>query len=512
MPNNSINNKRIAKNTLMLYIRMFLTMGITLFTSRVVLQVLGVEDFGIYNVVGGIVSMLGFLNGAMANAVQRFLSFEIGRGDALKVNHVFNVSLVAHLCISIFVLIVAEFAGVWYLNTYINIPTERLSAAHWVLQCAIISTCFNIVQVPYNAIIIAKEEMGVYAYVSIIEVVLKLLIAYLLLAFSFDKLILYSVLNTVVTILVLAIYNVYCNKKFTEVKLRLVHDGKLLKEIIDFAGWNMLGELAWVFTGQGVNIILNLFFGPVVNAAKGIAEQVNGAVSRFVTNFQTALNPQLVKSFAANEIDDMIVLLYRGIRFSYYLLFMLSLPLIINMDLILNIWLTEVPEYATGFCQLVLISSLTATVSNLLSQVAKAYGKIRNYQIIVSVCLFMNFPLSYLVLKLGASPLSTMFVNIAIQLSLIFIRLVLTKSMITLSIRSFFKHVICPVFSVSLTSSIIPLICFWSISNIWVNFIVTSIVAVICVCLSALFVGMERNERTYVITKVKDIILKIPAK
>ena len=512
MNDNSINNKRIAKNTLMLYIRMFLIMGITLFTSRIVLQVLGVEDFGIYNIVGGIVSMLGFLNGAMANAVQRYLSFEIGRGNIKRVNNIFNVSLQAHICIAIFVFIVIELTGVWYLNNYINIPSERLNAAHWVLQCAILSTVLNILQVPYNAIIIAKEEMNIYAYVSVIEVTLKLLVAYLLFLFSFDKLKLYSILNTVVTVLILAIYNIYCRCRYAEVKLKFIIDWKTLKEIIGFASWNMLGEIAWVFTGQGVNLILNLFFGPVVNAARGIADQVNAAIMRFVTNFQTALNPQIVKSYAASQIEDMKRLLFRGIRFSYYLLFMLSLPLILNMDFVLNIWLTDVPQYAKEFCQLVLISSLTATISNLLAQVAKAYGKIRNYQIIVSFCLFLNFPLSYLVLKLGASPLWTMLINIAVQILLIFIRLLLTKSMISLSIRQFVLTVIFPIVGVSILASVVPIISYVSIPDGWLNFFLTSIISILSVATISLCIGMNKDERAYIKVISKKLITKIRLK
>ena len=332
------NNKRIAKNTLLLYFRMLLMMVVSLFTSRIVLDKLGVTDYGIYNVVGGIVSMLGFLTGAMANAVQRFLSFEIGRGDKQRVNHIFNVSLMAHCGIAIFVLIAMELAGVWYLNTYINIPVVRLDAANWVLQCAILSTLFSIIQVPYNALIIAKEQMGIYAYLSILDVCVKLGIVYLLNVGNFDKLKLYSVLMMLVTIIILAIYNRYCVRKYEEARFRVIRDTKTLKEMVQFAGWNMFGEIAWVFTGQGVNIILNLFFGPAVNAARGLADQVNGAVSRFVNNFQVAVNPQLVKSYAVDQFEEMKKLLYRSSRFSYYLMLFLSLPLILRMNYILHIF------------------------------------------------------------------------------------------------------------------------------------------------------------------------------
>lgn len=509
MPSTSSNNKRIAKNTLLLYFRMLLMMAVSLYTSRVVLDKLGITDYGIYNVVGGIVGMLGFLTGAMGNAVQRYLSFEIGRGDKERVNHIFNVSLLAHVVIAVIVLVVMEFAGVWYLNTYMNIPAGRLDAANWVLQCSILTTMFTIVQVPYNAIIIAKEQMGIYAYISILEVVLKLAVVYILVIGHFDRLKLYSVLIMAVTIGILMIYRIYCVKKYDEAKFRFIKDTKTLKEITSFAGWNMLGELAWVFTGQGVNIILNLFFGPAVNAARGLADQVNGAVARFVNNFQTAVNPQLVKSYAADQLDDMKKLLYRGIRFSYYLLLVLSMPLILNMDFILHVWLKDVPKYATGFCRLVLICSMVQSVSNLLAQVARAYGKIRKYQLCVSIFLFLNFPLSYLVLKLGASPLSTMIVNISIQAMLLFVRLYLTRPMIGLSIMDFIQKVIMPIIKVTVASVIITCLCAYNFQPGWCTFLIISFVSIASSIICVFAFGINSNERKYLISIFKIILKKM---
>ena len=512
MTSTSTNNKRIVKNTLSLYFRMLLMMAVSLYTSRVVLDKLGITDYGIYNVVGGIVGMLGFLTGAMGNAVQRYLSFEIGKGDKGRVNHIFNVSLLAHGVIAIIVLVVMEIAGVWYLNTYMNIPTDRLDAAHWVLQCSILTTMFTIVQVPYNAIVIAKEQMGIYAYLSILEVTLKLAVVYMLSIGDIDKLKLYSVLIMFVTVGVLMVYRIYCIKKYEEAKFRFVKDTNTLKEITGFAGWNMLGELAWVFTGQGVNIILNLFFGPTINAARGLAEQVNGAVTRFVSNFQIAVNPQLVKSYAAEQLDEMKKLLYRGIRFSYYLLLVLSMPLILNMDFILHIWLKDVPEYTTGFCQLVLICGMVSSVSNLLSQVARAYGKIRKYQMWVSVCLFLNFPLSYLVLKFGASPLATMVVNICIQVILLFIRLYLTKPMIGISIMDFTRKVLFPIIEITVISTILPCLCAYELQASWMNFFIICFVSLACTTTCILTIGVSANERAYIKGMCKTAINKIKHK
>lgn len=502
-------NKRIAKNTLLLYFRMLLMMVVSLFTSRIVLDKLGITDYGIYNVVGGIVSMLGFLTGAMANAVQRFLSFEIGRGNKEQVNHIFNVSLMAHVGIAILMLIVMEIAGVWYLNTYMNIPIERLNAANWVLQCSIFATLFSIIQVPYNAIIIAKEQMGIYAYISILEVCLRLVIVYLLSIGNFDKLKLYSVLMMLITIGILAIYNRYCARKYEEAKFRVVRDTKTLKEITGFAGWNMLGELAWVFTGQGVNIILNLFFGPAVNAARGLAEQVNAAVSRFVNNFQVAVNPQLVKSYAVGQLEEMKRLLYSSTRFSYYLMLLLSLPLILRMDYVLHLWLIDVPEFTTDFCQLVLICTLVSTISNLLSQVARASGRIRNYQVLVSIVLFLNFPLSYLVLSFGASPLATMLVNLCVQFSLIFVRLYIVRNIVDISFFIFAKKVLFPLTKVTVVSILIPCFCTNVFEDSFSGFVFVCIISFLCSGVSIWLLGMNANERLYFIKVAKNILNKI---
>lgn len=503
------NNKRIAKNTLLLYFRMLLMMFVTLFTSRVVLDKLGVTDYGIYNVVGGVVAMLGFLNSSMSNAVQRYLSFEIGKNNEAGVNRIFNVSLFAHAGIAVFVFVVMEIVGVWYLNTHMNIPAERMDAANWVLQCSIFTTLFTIVQVPYNAIIISKEQMGIYAYISILEVVLKLLVVYMLAIGNFDKLKLYSVLIMVVTIGIVMIYRFYCTRKYKEAKFKFIKNWNLLKQIVGFASWNMLGELAWVFTGQGVNIILNSFFGPVVNAARGLAEQVNGAVNRFVANFQTAVNPQLIKNYASDQLGEMKTLLFRSTRFSYYLLLALSLPIILKMDFILHLWLKEVPDYTTGFCQLVLVSSLVSTLSNLLAQVARAYGKIRNYQIIVSIFLFLNFPLSYIVLKFGGSPLSTMFVNIGINAMLLFVRLRLTNRMIQMTYGSFIRNVLFPVIIVTAVALVIPLTIYFMLDNSIISFIIVCLVSFVSVGVSTYALGMNANERLYILAAISKIITKI---
>lgn len=486
---------------------MLLMMAVSLYTSRVVLEVLGVTDFGIYNVVGGIVSMLGFLNSSMANAVQRFLSYEIGKGTDGKIEHVFNIAMLVHFIIAFVVFLILEIAGVWYLNNHMVLPHERLVAANWVLQCTIVTTLFSIMQVPYNGIIIAKEDMGIYAYISIFEAILRLLIVYLLLIGSFDRLKLYAVLMMVVTLLVLMINRFYCIRKYREAHYKFVSDKKLLKEMTSFASWNMLGEIAWVMTGQGVNMILNLFFGPTVNAARGLAEQVNAAVLRFINNFQVALNPQIIKSYSAGDLEDMKRLLYMGTKISYFVLFLLAMPIIIEMELILGLWLNEVPPHTTLFCQLILICSLTACVSNLLAQVARAYGKIRKYQMVVSLFLLLNFPLSYIILTLGASAEMTVIINLVIQGLLLFVRLLLIRPMIALSIRQFVINVVIPIIRVTCCAVILPIFWKYYSDTSVINSLFTIILSLISSTISVIYLGMKKSERLkiqgVIITKIK---------
>ena len=499
-----INNKRIARNTMLLYLRMLIMMIVSLYTSRVVLEVLGVTDYGIYNVVGGIVSMLGFLNSSMSNAVQRFLSFEMGKGADGKVSHVFNIAMLAHLFIAIVVLIILEIAGTWYLNNHLVVPLDRMEAANWVLQCTIVTTFFSIMQVPYNGIIIAKEDMGIYAYISVFEAFVRLLIVYLLLIGPYDRLKFYAILMMTVTLVVLLINRVYCIKKYRETHFRFVRDKSLLKDMTSFASWNMIGEIAWVMTGQGVNIILNLFFGPSINAARGLAEQVNAAVMRFINNFQVALNPQITKSYSSGDIEDMKKLLYMGTKISYYVLFFLAFPIIIEMDFILGLWLHDIPPHTTLFCQLILVCSLTACVSNLLAQVARAYGKIRKYQIIVSLFLMLNFPLSYIILLLGATAEMTVTINIIIQGLLLFVRLILIRPMIALSIRQFVVKAVIPIIMVTGSAMVLPIIWKYYINTSVINSLITILLALISSAISILYLGMNKAERM----KINDLLIK----
>lgn len=503
-----INNRRILRNTVLLYIRMLVLMIITLFTSRIVLDALGTEDYGIYNVVGGVIALLSFVNNSMNIAAQRFYSFEIGKGDSAGLNKIFNVSLHAHLCIAFLFVIIAETVGLWFVKTYLVIPNTRFIAAMWVYQCVVVSSTLSVTQVPYSALIIAKEKMDVYAYFSIFDVVFKLLIVYIVYAHLYDNLIIFAILNMVLNIGMLFLYTRYVITKFEESKIIRYFNLNKLKELFNFSIWSMFGEIAWVFTLQGVNIILNIFYGPVVNAARGISYQVNSAVSRFIQGFQTAVNPQLIKSYAAGEYNEMLTLLYRSTRFSSYLLLVLSLPLVVEMDFVLGLWLKEVPKHTSLFCKLVLVGAFVDTLSNLLSQIPRACGKIKRYQFIVSMILLLNFPISYFILKQGYSPESTMVVYILISFSLLFVRLLLCKKMVRLTIIGFMRKVILPIIIVLISSIILPLLFRYSVSNEWFNSLISIIICVICVLISSIIFGMDNTERAHLTAFLKRCITR----
>ena len=410
------NTKLIAKNTMLLYFRMFLTLGVSLYTSRVVLNTLGVEDFGIYNVVGGVVMMFSFLNSSMASATQRFLSFELGKNDLIQLKKVFSMSVNIHVIIALAIFILAETIGLWFLNTKLVIPAERLYAANWVYQFSILSFMVTILSVPYNAIIIANERMKVYAYVSIIEVILKLIILYILVWFGFDKLKLYAILVFFVSAIIWLIYKTYCNSNFSESKYQYYWDKPLFSTLMNYAGWNLFGNLAVVTMVQGINIMLNLFFGPIVNAARGIAYQVNGAVNSFVINFQMAMNPQIVKSYASGDLKYMHKIIFQGAKYSFFLLFILSLPILLETELILKIWLKNVPEHTIIFTRLAIINVLIDSISGPLMTAAQATGNIKKYQAIVGGLLLLILPISYLFLIMGYPPEITLYISISISI------------------------------------------------------------------------------------------------
>jgi O-antigen/teichoic acid export membrane protein len=502
----SQNNRRIAKNTMMLYFRMILTMIVSLYTSRVILNTLGVEDYGIYNVVGGVVSMFAFFNSAMSSATQRFLSFEIGKGDFAQLRKTFNATQIIHIGIAVVIFILAETVGLWFVKTYLVIPPERLNAAIWVYHFSVLSFMVSIIQVPYNATIIAHERMNVYAYVSIIEVSLKLLIVFMLTWITYDKLKLYGILYFSVVFIVAAIYRVYTRRKFEESKFEFVKDKKLYKTLISYSGWNLFGNIAGVAKGQGVNILLNIFYGPVVNAARGIAMQVQAAVNSFVSNFQMAVNPQIIKSYAANERDYMYSLVMRGSKFSFYLLFFLSLPIMIEVDQILKLWLKIVPEYSSIFTILVLVIILIDCVSGPLMTAIQATGKIKVYQAVVGSLLMLILPISYFLLKMGYSPEITLYVNIVISIIALSFRLYLVWKLLGFPILRFIEEIILRNIGIVLLSLSLPLLIQYFMDEHFIRLIVVVFVTLIWNAVIIFSLGLQKSEKAIVIRGINKIL------
>lgn len=399
-----------------LYIRMAITMAVSLYTSRIILNTLGVEDFGIYNLVGGIVVLFSFFNNAMSASTQRFLNYEMAKNSVEAVRRVFSVSMNAHILIAGVIILLAETVGLWFLNYKLNIPTERMYAANIVYQFSILSFTVNILKVPYNASIIAYEKMSFYAWISIIEVVLKLIIVFILVLFSFDKLILFSILTFGVSVLIFIAYRIFSRRLFESCRYQLIHDKVIFKELIGFSGWSMMGSMSVIGSNQGVNMILNIFLGVAINATMGIANQVNSAIYGFISNFQLAFQPQVIKTYASDKLDKHRQLVFQASKFSFYLLLILVVPVFLNTDYILTLWLKILPEYAVEFTQLILVISLIDALSGPFWMSANAVGNIRNYQIGLSMINLLNLPFAYLVLHFGYTPYIVLVVRIALSI------------------------------------------------------------------------------------------------
>lgn len=486
---------------------MLLVMGVSLFTSRIVLRELGVSDYGIYSLVGGIVAMFGFFNSAMSSATQRYLSFDIGKGDQDKLRKTFSATLTIHAGIALLVLILAETIGLWYVNYKMVFPPERSFAVNVVYQFSVFSFLLGIVQVPYNALIIARERMNVYAYVSIIEVVLKLIIVFLLVYFGSDKLITYAVLTFVVSFIIRMIYQIYCRRNFKESKYKFEYDKEYYRELMSYSGWSLFGNIAAVARGQGINVVLNLFFGTVVNAAYGITLTVQGAVQSFVTNFQVAVNPQIIKNYAKGDLYAMQLLIFRSSKLSFFLFFILSFPIILNTDYILNLWLTVVPDHTVVFIQLAFIYLMIDSISYSLIIAVQATGKIKNYQMILGTFIFLSLPISYLVLKLGGSPESVYYVLISVTFLTLVFRMFFVKNLLGFKPLVFVRNVILPisltVLVVIATQQILKYLFIKVQALNFVEFLIQSFLYVIIAGLGILFIGIKANERRALIAFVK---------
>lgn len=494
------NNKRLAKNTLYLYFRTFFVMLIAIFTSRIVLDSLGVENYGIYNVVGGFVSMFSVLSGTLTAASQRFIAFELGK-EKPKIRKIFSTTLTIHFLLSIIIFIILESFGIWFLNHKMNVSTERLLAANWVFQCSVITFCINIISIPYNAAIIAYERMSVFAYISIFEVLAKLSIAYILYIVSFDVLIVYAFLMLAISIVLRFIYGWYCNKTFKECRYTFLFDKQTFKDMIGFSGWNFIGSSAAILNGQGINLLINIFFGVFFNAARGIAAQVETALNSFVQNFVMALNPQITKTYASGDFNYVNKVIYSGTKYIFYLFLVLCVPIFLNTEYILSLWLKQVPDYTALFIRYGIVYSLCQSLSQCLYITMLASGKIKKYQIIVGSLSLMAFPTAYLFFKLGLS-CEFGYVSMIIFSLICFVsRLFLLKDILPgFSISIFMLKTLLPI----MYSLCITIICFYFLNKIiiingiisFIFYMFASILITLCLIY---FIGFNKFERSYVV-------------
>lgn len=506
----SDNNKRIAKNTLLLYVRMLFTMAVSLFTSRMILNTLGVEDYGINNVVGGIVTMFSVLSGSLSSSISRFITFELGKGNIERLKTIFSTGVNIQLGMSVLIIIIAEAVGIWFLNTKMNIPTDRMVAANWVFQCAILTFVLNLLSVPYNAAIIAHEKMSAFAYISVVEVSLKLIIVYMLMISPFDRLETYAVLLLLVGAVIRFIYGYYCKRHFEECTYHFVFDKPVLKEMTGFAGWNFLGNGAYMLNTQGVNILMNLYFGVAVNAARGIATQVDAALKQFVNNFTTAVNPQITKSYAQGDLDYMHKLVCRSAKFSAFLMMFFAVPIILETNTILTIWLKTVPDYAVIFLQWIIISSFMDTVlANSLVTSMFATGKIKRYQIIVTTVGCLVFPLSWIAFKLGFEPQVGYILYFIIYTILLFVRLYLLKDMVKLPVMMYIREVLYKLAPIIVVGFAIPGILILTMDAGWLRLILVCLLSVLVTAASEYFIGLSNKEKNFVAEKIKLVIGKI---
>lgn len=498
------NNKRIAKNTVYLFFRMLLTMAVSLYTSRVVLDVLGVSDYGIYNVIGGIVVLVSMINHSMSAATQRFITFELGKNDLKRVADTFSMSMTAHLLICAVVLLIGETLGLFYVANYLNIPPDRHDAALWVYQISLITIIVNIIRIPYNASVIAYEKMSFFAIVSIVEVVLKLLVVYLLLIGDFDKLILYTFLILLSTVICNIIYKVYCNRQFSTCRYYWFMEKSYFQKLMGFFGWNFVGALATTGTHQVGNVIVNFFCGTVANAAYGVASQVNSAIGGLVNNFQTAFTPQIVKLYSQGEMKALYTLMNRSALLSFYLLFIVAMPIFLCIDLVLNIWLVEVPKYAGIFCQWLIVYAFIDSLQAPLWKAITATGNIKYYEIWLNAVLVLNIPLSYFCLKMGMPPYYVVAISALLNLLTAIIRTFHVKVQIHFPVGLYVKDVLMRAAFVTTGYFVLSLLLLrvFGVNSLF-SFVIFFILSIIVSCVLMITIGLNANDRQVVVSLVK---------
>lgn len=504
-------NRRIAKNTLILYFRMLFMMLIGLYTSRINLQSLGVEDYGIYNVVGGIVVMFSIINGSITASISRFLTFELGAGNKEKLKKVFSTSVTIQIGISVVILLLAETIGLWFLNNKMVIPETRMYAANWVYQFSIMTFILNLISMPYNACIVAHEKMSAFAWITIYDAIAKLLVAWLTFIAPMDKLIFFSGFIVLIALTQRMIYSLYCVRNFEECHYQFIFDKELVKNMSGFAGWNFIGASSAILRDTGGNIVINFFNGPTVNAARGIANQVNGAVLGFANSFMTAINPQITKSYASGEYVKMMNTIYKGAKFSFFLLLILGLPVIMETDYIIHLWLGQIPEHTVLFVQLTILYAMSESISNPLVTAMLATGRIKNYQIVVGGIQMLNLPISYFCLRNGFIPETVLIVAIILSQCCFAARIYMLRGMINLNVWDYIKNVYLKIIFTFIIAFIFPIFIKSQLDESFIGFVLIILVSIISASISILYVGCNKGERSFIfssISKIKNRIIK----
>lgn len=502
------NSTRIAKNTLLLYGRMILLMGISLFTSRLILNALGVEDFGIYNVVGGFVSLFSVVNSALVSSIVRFITFELGVGNLDSQKKVFCTSINIEICIGLIIFVFGETIGLYFLNNGLTIPLNRLSEANIVYQLSLLTLIIGLLTNPYNASIIAHEKMSAFAYLSLIDAFWRLLVAYVLYVTFLDHLVTYAILLSFHALLMRFLYVWYCKRNFQECSYFAIFDKSVFYKMLKFAGWETIGSSAGAIRDQGCNVLLNLFFNPSINAARGVAMQVNTAITSFANNFMMAVNPQITKSYAQNNYDYLMKLIFRGSRFSFYLLFFLSLPVLLNTEYILQIWLTIVPDHTVNFIRIILITGIINSLSETLVTTQNATGNNKLYQIFIGGTNFLTIPIAYIALKSGCESESVFYVVLVIDILRLFLRLPILQRMVDINIMNFVLYVIIKPLFIAGISSVLPIILLYNMELGIIRFFAVCFACVLSVLFFVYYFGLDDEERLFATSHLKRFFIR----
>lgn len=492
----SANNKRIAKNTILLSIRMVFVLLLGLYTTRVTLKALGVDDFGIYNVVCGFVSMFTFLNTSMSNGIQRFFNFELGKNGIDGARKVYVTSLVVQVLLLIVIVLLTETFGLWYLHNKMVIPPERFVAAQWIFQFSILSFILIIMQVPYNASIMAHEHMNFYAFIGILDAILKLVIVLLIPYADVDRLVLYGFLLAMISLLNFVLAFVYSRTHFEEIRIRPLFNKGLFKSMLSFSGWNIFGSFSGMMREQGLNMILNIFFGPVVNAARGVAYQISSGLQGFVANISTAIRPQMVQSYAQGNTTRTINLMFSLSKVSISVLYIIAYPILLEIDYVLNLWLGgDVPDYTSSFVVIVVLIAFLNNMNSAVSGVVHATGKMRNYQVITSLITLLSLPVAYYMLELGYSPNSVFWVSFFFTLVMQFVSLLILRTLVPFSLANYVRKVLIPFVFAVLISFALPLLPYYICQEGLLRFGLVTLVAVLSSSVSFYFVGLDKREK-----------------